>query len=175
MPTSTGGPGTHVHRGTSGPRPEKRPKFDARSGSSWSSSIAGLMLIQPFLVSRSRSMRASTVERLSRAKSICSGGDATGVLEIDCRVVVLGPDLLDVLDPRTVVGVGVALADGVLEVPRLALVGPVVGLEAVGLSPVGDGGFVVAGAVEVLTELEVGGGPRLSVVARVGTGDDLVR
>src|SRR5438309_1587335 len=108
-------------------------------------------------------MLARTAVRLSVAKSICSGGAAIceATLQIDARVVVLGADLPDVLDPGRVVGVGVALPYGVLEVPGLALVGPVVGLEAVGLSPVGDRRLVVAAAVEVLAQFEVSGGPRL--------------
>ena len=53
----------------------------------------------------------------------------------------------------------------VFEVPRLALVRPVVGVEAVRFAPVRDRGVVVAGAVQVLTELEVGGGAGLVVGA----------
>src|SRR5947207_11263472 len=95
-------------------------------------------------------------------------------LRDDLRVVVLGADLLDVLVPAAVVRVGVALAHRVLEVPGLALVRPVVRIETVGLAPVGDRGRVVAGAVQVLTELELGGGRRLGARARIGAGYHLV-
>ena len=81
---------------------------------------------------------------------------------------------LDVLEPRAVVRVGVALAHRVLEVPRLALVGPVVGEEAVRLAPVRDRGRVVAVAVQVLTELELGGRGGLGVGARLRARDHLV-
>src|SRR5579862_9222476 len=101
--------------------------------------------------------------------------DGPAGLRHDGRVVVLGADLLDVLEPRALVRGRAALAAGVLEVPGVALVGPVVGVEPVGLPPVGDGGGVVAGGVEVLAELEVSGGGCLVHAAWARAAHHLVR
>src|SRR5437764_15489980 len=95
-------------------------------------------------------------------------------LRDDLPVVVLGADPLDVLVPAAVVRVGVALAHRVFEIPGLPLVGPVVGMETMGLAPVGNRRGVVAGAVQVLTELELRGGSRLGAGARLRASDHLV-
>src|SRR5205085_11040672 len=55
-------------------------------------------------------------------------------LEVRCRVVVLSPDLPDVTEPVPFVLLARPLHDRVDELPRLPLVGPVVGLEPVGLA-----------------------------------------
>ena len=80
------------------------------------------------------------------------------------RVVVLGPDGQHVVEPAAVVGVGPALTR-VLEAPRVPLVRPVRGVESVRLPPVADRAGVVAGELEVLTELEVRGGAGAGVGA----------
>src|SRR2546421_13105817 len=95
-------------------------------------------------------------------RSICQAsktgaGDSGGTgrtLQVGQRVVVLGPRLLHVGEPVRVVVLGRAL-ERVLERPRLAPVGPVVGVEAMGLAEVRPGALDVARAVEVLTEGEV--------------------
>src|SRR5215471_17929259 len=90
------------------------------------------------------SVMRAVLRRVGRARRYCPptptavgpiDGAASGR---DRRVVVLGADLHDVLVPGAVVRVGVALAHRVLELPRLALVGPVVGVEAVRGPPVRD-------------------------------------
>ncbi len=70
--------------------------------------------------------------------------------------------------------VGVLALGGRLEGPGLALVGPVLGEEGVGLLPPADGGVVIALHVEVVAELEACRGP--AVVGRAGQrpGNDLV-
>src|SRR5262245_60333877 len=75
----------------------------------------------------------------------------------DRRVVVLGPDLLQILEPAAFVHVGRTLTDRVLEVPRLTLVRPVRRVEAVRFAPVRDRGLVFAGEVQILAQLELGG------------------
>src|SRR5439155_12787451 len=61
-----------------------------------------------------------------------------------------------------------------LEDPCLAFVGPVVGVEPVGLLEMGDGVVGMAGAVEVLPQLEVGRRLGLLPPTATRTGDDLV-
>src|SRR4249919_843740 len=79
-------------------------------------------------------------------------------LEVGRRVVVLGAGGLDVAEPVAVVEVVRALDAGGDELPGVALVRPVLGLQAVRGAEVGPGGLDVTGVVQVLTEFELGGG-----------------
>src|SRR4030088_2185196 len=79
-------------------------------------------------------------------------------LEAGSGVVVLGAGGLDVAEPVAVVEVGRALDAGGDELPGVALVGPVLGLQAVSGAEMGPGGLDVTGVVQMLTELELGGG-----------------
>src|SRR4051794_36727360 len=84
----------------------------------------------------------------------CTSRPPRAALQVRQRVVALRPRRPDVADPVAVVVLGRAL-QRVLERPRLALVGPVLRVQAVGLAEVRAGVVDRAGAVQVLAELEV--------------------
>src|SRR5262249_15621979 len=92
---------------------------------------------------------------------------ASARLRDDLGVIVLGADLLQVLEPTAVVDLGGALPNRVLEVPRLTLVRPVRRMEPVRRAPMGDCGFVIAGSMQMLAQLELGGRRRLVARSRV--------
>src|SRR4051812_18155068 len=79
------------------------------------------------------------------------GREAPGpvALEVRCRVVVLGADRFDVTEPVPFVLLAGPLHDRVDELPRLPFVGPVVGLEPVGLTEPANGFLWMAATVEV--------------------------
>src|SRR5260370_1140048 len=81
-------------------------------------------------------------------------------LEGGPRVVALGAGGLDVAEPVAVVEVARALDAGGDELPGVALVRPVLGLQAVRGAEVRPGGLDVTGVVQMLTQLELGGGLR---------------
>src|SRR4030088_2441527 len=79
-------------------------------------------------------------------------------LEAGSGVVVLGAGGLDVVEPVPVVEVGRAMDAGGDELPCVALVRRVLGIQAVSGAEMHPGGLDVTGMVQMLTELELGGG-----------------
>src|SRR5256885_7977440 len=106
--------------------------------------------------------------------------EAPALLEGD--VVVLRPRGAHVVEPVAVVQVGGALDEvaglallGRGQRPRLALVGPVLGLEAVGPPEPGHGRVPLALAPQVLAQLEAGCGLGVLGGTGPGAGPDLLR